>query len=159
MKIPKETGNSPQQIVVEGRQITIPAHTNVFPNIVGLHSRPEYWGADANVWRPDRWIEYSSARSTALENETVKIPVKGSYVPWAEGPRICPGKKFSQVEYVAVIARLLRNHTIEVVKNSGETKEQACGRVLSVIQDSDVKITLQMRRPESVKLRFVKRKA
>lgn len=131
----------------------------MFPSIVGLHSRPKYWGADADVWRPDRWIEYSSATSTSLKDETVKIPVKGSYIPWAEGPRICPGKKFSQVEYVAVIARLLRNHTIDVVKNSDESKEQACERVLSVIRDSDVKITLQMRNPESTKLRFVRRGA
>jgi cytochrome P450 len=157
LKIPKETGNSPQQITVEGRQFTIPAHTHVFPNIFGLHNNSEYWGADAHVWRPDRWTGYTSSKSKSLDDETVKTPVKGSYVPWAEGPRICPGKKFSQVEYVAVIARLLRNHKIEVVKNSTETDQQARQRVISQIQNSDVKITLQMRSPESVQLRFVRR--
>jgi cytochrome P450 len=157
LKIPKETGNSPQQITVEGRRFTIPSHTHVFPNIIGLHNNSEYWGPDARVWRPDRWIEYTSSTPKSLDDETVKTPVRGSYVPWAEGSRICPGKKFSQVEYVAVIARLLRNHRIEVVKNSTETDEQARQRALSQIQNSDVKITLQMRSPESVQLSFVRR--
>lgn len=84
-------------------------------------------------------------------------PIKGSFIPWAEGPRICPGKKFSQVEFVAVIAQLLSGHTIEVVRNPGEAEEQARKRVFSVIRDSVVKLTLQVRRPESVKLKFVKR--
>jgi cytochrome P450 len=157
MKIPKSTGNSLQLVTVDGRDFTIPAHTHVFPNIIGLHRNSVYWGADANVWRPSRWIEHFSSTSRSLENETIKTPVKGSYVPWAEGPRICPGKKFSQVEFVAVIAKLLSEHTIEVVSNSSETEEQARARVLSVVRNSDVKLTLQMKRPESVKLKFVKR--
>jgi len=159
LKIQKSTGNSPQKITVKGRDFTIPAHTHVSPNTVGLHNQSDYWGADANVWRPNRWIEHSSATSTSLEDETMKTPVKGSYVPWAEGPRICPGKKFSQVEFVAVIAKLLSGHTIEVVKNSSETEEQARERVISVVRDSEAKLTLRMRRPESVKLKFVKREA
>lgn len=157
LRIPKSTGNSPQQIIADGGQITIPAHTHVFPNVVGLHNNSHYWGPDVSVWRPDRWIEYTSTTSIALEDEIVKTPIKGSYVPWAEGPRICPGKKFSQVEYVAVIARLLRTHAIEVAKSSSETEDQACQRVLAAIQNSEVKLTLQMKSPESVKLRFVRK--
>jgi cytochrome P450 len=142
---------------VDGRDYTIPAHTHVLPNMIGLHSSSAYWGADANVWRPGRWIEHVPSAPRSLENETIKTPIKGSYVPWAEGPRICPGKKFSQVEFVAVIAKLLGEHTIEVVPNSKETEEQARARVLSVVRNCDVKLTLQMKRPESVKLKFVKR--
>lgn len=143
--------------MVKGRQVIIPADTHVFPSITGLHNSGNYWGADAHVWRPDRWIEHASGTSKTLDGERVKAPIKGSYIPWAEGPRICPGKKFSQVEYVAVIATLLRNHRIEVVKHSAETSEEARQRVLSCIQNSDVKITLQMKHPESVQLRFVRR--
>jgi cytochrome P450 len=156
MKIPKSTGSSPQQITVEGRQVVIPAGTHVFPNIIGLHNSSNYWGTDSHVWRPDRWIEHSPG-SKAIADEAVKAPIKGSYVPWAEGPRICPGKKFSQVEYVAVIARLLRNHRIEVVKDTIETEEQARKRALFAVENSDVKITLQMKNPGSVQLRFVRR--
>lgn len=158
MKIPKSTGNYPHQITLGKREFAIPAHTHVFPNIVGLHHNSDYWGADSMVWRPSWWIEQSIPNSTFLEDETIKSPVKGSYVPWAEGPRICPGKKFSQVEFVAVIANLLREHTIEVITNLNETKDQACARVLSVVRDSDGKITLQMKRPDSIKLKFLKRK-
>ena len=84
-------------------------------------------------------------------------PIKGSYVPWADGPRICPGKKFSQVEFVAVIANLIKGHTIEVVQNDGETQEQARERVTAVTRDCSVAITLQMKHAESVRLKFVKR--
>lgn len=118
---PQSTGNWAQHIAVDGLEITIPARAHVSPNIMGLHHNSDYWGSDANVWRPDRWIERVSSTSTSLEDEVIKSPVRGSYVPRSEGPRICPGERFSRVEYVAVIARLAKNHRIEVVTDPTET--------------------------------------
>jgi cytochrome P450 len=157
LKIPKNTGDSPQDITVKGRDYTIPADTDLLLNVVSLHRHSEYWGDDAQVWRPDRFIEKSSATSATLENETLRVPTPGSFVPWADGPRNCPGKKFAQVELVAVIAKLLHGHKIEVKRNLGETDEQARERVLSVTQDSEAILILHMRKSESVKLNFVKR--
>lgn len=84
-------------------------------------------------------------------------PTKGSYIPWADGPRICPGKKFSMVEFVAVVSVLLWRHRIEIVGDDGESKEQASKRVNGVVEDSCMKMTLCIRHPEGVRFRFVER--
>lgn len=56
---------------------------------------------------------------------------------------------------MAVIAVLLWRHRVEVVPKGGESREEARKRVWEVVEDSGTKFTLQMRRPESVELRFV----
>jgi cytochrome P450 len=75
------------------------------------------------VWRPDSWITREES------SETLFPPVEGSYVPWAAGPRVCPGKKFSQVEFVAVISSLLRDHRVRPVLMKGESEKNASERL------------------------------
>jgi cytochrome P450 len=148
---------------VDGREVTVPPNTTVYPNIIALQTTKEYWGKDCLTWKPSRWIESTSNSLTSpvtkelLESETSVTPVKGSYIPWADGPRICPGKKFAQVEFVAVIAVLLWKHRVSINPREGESLEQARKRVYQVIEDSETKFTLQMRRPETVDLVFVKK--
>lgn len=114
---------------------------------------PRYWGSDSLVWRPNRWIIRSSD-AKGLEGEEFLQPTPGSYVPWANGPRICPGKKFSQVEFVAVISCLLGRHHVEPVLLEGESQEEALKRILKLVEDSDVEVTLKMNHPDRVKLRW-----
>ena len=82
-------------------------------------------------------------------------PVKGAFIAWSDGPRLCPGKKFSQVEFVAVIARLMWKHRLEVVPTEGENVDAARKRVLEVARDSDVHLTLKMRRPMDMTIRWL----
>lgn len=79
-------------------------------------------------------------------------PVTGSYLPWSAGPRVCPGKKFSQVEFVAVLATLLRRSKVRPVLKGAETFADARKRIFDTVEDSRVTITLQIRHPEKVPL-------
>ncbi|KAL1643698.1 hypothetical protein SLS58_004713 [Diplodia intermedia] len=161
VSIPKSTGPSPQTLTVPSADptatatsftATLPAHAYVFPNVVALQSHPDYWGADSLTWKPARWIEAGD------EGETFKpAPVKGSFIPWADGPRVCPGKKFSQVEFVAVVAAVVRGHRVEVVREEGEGEEEARKRVLEVVEETVSGATLFMKNPEKVRVRIVKR--
>jgi cytochrome P450 len=125
-----------------------------------MHTHPKYWGSDSLNWRPQRWILLSESSALAqrpLEHEYLRTPPRGAYVPWSDGARVCPGKKFGQVEFVASMVSLFREHRVEVVPESGESVEMARERVLGVVLDSRVTLLLQMRRPESVALRWVER--
>ncbi len=84
-------------------------------------------------------------------------PLKGSYLPWSDGPRVCPGRKFAQVEFVAVIAFLFRQHRVRPATLGGESPEAATERVLRTVNDSEVGITLQMRKPKSVSVIWSRR--
>lgn len=110
-----------------------------------------YWGSDSLVFRPDRWIDNADPGSE-ISNEEVFQPAPGVFVPWAAGPRVCPGKKFAQVEFVAVVSRLFRKHKVGPVLEHGETIQDAKKRIFDVVADSHLVITLQMRHPEKIKL-------
>jgi cytochrome P450 len=76
----------------------------------------------------------------------------GGFYAWGAGPRICPGMKFSQVEFCAVLSSILRKVRVEVV--SEDVRE----KTLSVLRDSYADpLLLHMRRPEELELRIVER--
>lgn len=67
------------------------------------------------------------------------------------------GKKFSQVEFVAVISTLLHGYRVKAAPIGGKTLEQAKQALLEVVEDSMNVITPKMRRPEDAGVFFVKR--
>ena len=58
--------------------------------------------------------------------------------------------EFAQVEWVATLATLLRNHVAEPVPLAGESLAQARQRALEVVKDTDMELLLQMRHPEKL---------
>ena len=80
------------------------------------------------------------------------MPTKGSYSPWSDGPQNCLGKKFAQVELVAVIACLLQGHKVQVVPAEGESLANSRKRALAVCEDSELLLLLRMRDAESIRL-------
>lgn len=82
-------------------------------------------------------------------------PVKGSYVPFSDGARVCPGKKFAQVEFVAAMVAFFRGNRVQVVQEGVESESQARARTMEVVKDSGILLLLQMNHPEKVGLRWV----
>lgn len=60
--------------------IWIPKGHNVGYSVWVMHRRKEFWGEDADEFRPERWAE-----GRKLEN--------WQYLPFNGGPRICLGRK------------------------------------------------------------------
>ena len=80
-------------------------------------------------------------------------PAKGTFVPWADGPRVCPGRKVAQVEFVAVMATLFQSHRVSPALLEGESHEHARGRLVDMVNDSGISaITLQMQHPKNASL-------
>ena len=131
-----------------------------------LQCDPAHWGPDAYTWRPSRWLRRTADESTAdvpsassaakeagTQNgaENLIEPRKGTYMPWSDGPRVCPGRKFSQVEFVAVMAALFRRHWVQPKLMDGESLEEGQARVLRMIGRRDLlALTTQMERPDEV---------
>lgn len=125
----------------------------------------DIWGSDTLVWRPGRWLETRFEQSTATTDEssakhavvdTPIVPAEKTYIPWAAGPRVCPGKKFSQVEFVAAIAVLFHRHRVApaVDAHEGETEAAARERTMRVLADSDMALAMRMNHPERLRLRW-----
>ena len=85
------------------------------------------------------------------------VPHRGTYFPWSEGQRNCPGKKFAQVEFVAVMATLFRDHRVRPVVVPGDSLDQARRRINEVVEDSTLGLLLQMRDPSRVAVAWDRR--
>ena len=134
----------------------LPPSTSVNLNIQALHTDAKTWGPDSLSWRPSRWFTRSSGGTPSENNPAsqtfISLP-KGSFIPWADGPRVCPGQKFAQVEFVAVIATLLGKYRVKPVLEGGQSEEDGRKALLGMVDDSAIfAITLQMNQPRKVAL-------
>lgn len=75
-----------------------------------MHRRREFFGEDADEFRPERWEHLRPG---------------WEYLPFNGGPRVCPGQKFALTEASYTLARLLRAFSaIENTDPSPEWREQ-----------------------------------
>ena len=113
---------------------------NIICTFTSIHSHPRYWGADVDLWRPGRWIKTTPPAPDAgsegngrsvFDRESLSTPPRGSFLPWADGDRVCPGKKFAQVELVGALSALFAGGwRVEPVREwEGESMDAARGRV------------------------------
>ncbi|KAF5498055.1 Cytochrome P450 86A2 [Colletotrichum siamense] len=154
--LPKCTGSESTTLPVSGSDRHIPPSVNVYVNMPSIQIHKPVWGPDATSFRPSRWIT-SSQSLAGLENEQLRAPPEGAFLPWSDGKRICPGKRFSQVGFVAALAAILLKHRIEVVPDAGESMDDARKRTLRVVNNTYAVMTVHMYEPSSVKLELIKR--
>ncbi|KAF2398204.1 cytochrome P450 [Trichodelitschia bisporula] len=132
----------------------IPPHAQCYINIMTLHTDPAHWGSDSLDFRPSRWLPADHKPGMP---EPLITPKKGTWYPWSGGPRVCPGMKMSQVEFVGVLSTLLEGAKVEVARLEGEGVEEAKDRLRRLMADSQPKLTLQMKRLQEVQFRWVRR--
>ena len=82
------TGDSP---------VFIKKNTDVFYTIYSTHRMKEYYGKDAEEFRPERWAD--------LKN------IGWAYMPFSSGPRICLGQQFALTEASYITIRLAQIFT------------------------------------------------
>ncbi|UQC83961.1 cytochrome P450 [Colletotrichum lupini] len=146
--LPKCTGSKATTLLVGSEDHRIPANANVFVNMPSIQVHQPVWGTDAMHWKPDRWI-MTSDHMKGLDSEQLKAPPDGAFLPWSEGKRACPGKRFSQVGFVAALATLLYKHRLEVIPNAEESLENARERIIEVVNDTYAVMTVHMHKPLS----------
>jgi cytochrome P450 len=198
LNVPKGTKGD-QVVTMDGQQFTVPDNTFIHLNIVGTHRNPRYWPEKPNEFLPERWLpsQTTSAASTSIEQKAEAVgkevngadgldnasfetsgsaslvkPVKGSYIPFSEGARACPGKRFAQVEGTAVISALFHNYSVELDVSEWASDEEVAGmgkeerkkvyqkaveKAEMIIRRSEQIITVQMLPGDRVPLRFVER--
>lgn len=146
--VAKWTGGSAQTLQVGDKLVPIPPDTMVIPSYAALHTHPKYWGSDSLEWRPARWIVEGPDGA-----EELKTPPRGTFIAWSEGERSSPGRKFSQVAFVATMAVLFKDWRVSPQRLEGEQDADARGRLLRLIEtDSAQVLLLQMLHPERAPL-------
>ncbi|PYH78661.1 putative cytochrome P450 monooxygenase [Aspergillus uvarum CBS 121591] len=140
--------SGPQQLVSEKGTHLLAPPMNVMVSAMAIHLDTTIWGEDATVFRPSRWID---------DTGKVKTPPKGTFLPWSGGPRVCPGLKMSQVEFVSTIATLFRSARCEPMPVDGISQPEDLRRRLVRLTDNAIaKSTLQVKDHKTVQLRWVR---
>lgn len=107
------------------------------------------------LWNPARFIDISTGDESALESEQLRSYPEGVYMPWSQGERVCPGKRFSQVEVAAVLAVLFRKSRVEVVPDENESPTEARKRAQMLSLDIQMTLLNDMYHPERLGLTLV----
>lgn len=158
--IAKSTGSSPQPLKIGESTVVVPANTTVIPNYSALHTHPRYWGSNSLDFEPSRWIISEREPNGSFITEKFKeLPRTNSpFVGWSGGARNCPGRKFSQVEFVAVLVGLFRDFKVKPVPRDGEDDAAARSRLSEQIRkDTGVRLLLQMLHPKKAVLKWSRR--
>ncbi|KAF1843633.1 cytochrome P450 [Cucurbitaria berberidis CBS 394.84] len=158
-QLAKQTGQYSQQLKIGSRNITIPPGTSIHLSLAALHTHPQYWGEDSLKWNPSRFISTPDGAGKDFENEVLASDTQEHFLPWATGQRVCPGKKFSQVELVAALAFIFRDYCVHPQPLRNESMEQARKRIFNTGMEIEHEGTIlhELRYPESIALNWSKR--
>ena len=161
-----------QTLVVNGNKHVLPSGTLVYLDTTGAHMNPEAWkGADSidlGSFNPERWLKES-----ANDTETsLYQPESGAFIAFSAGARSCIGKRFAQIEFVAVIAALFRDWSLELnvdghvstkkVQNLAEMEEAVWNETRQDIKGilknkMTIYVTMQLEHGLNIPLKVVKR--
>lgn len=81
----------------------VPGGTIVGCSAWVLHKRPETWGEDVDVFRPERWLEAGPERKKEME---------GNLFQFGMGSRTCIGKNISLLEIYKLVPSFLRRFDV-----------------------------------------------
>ena len=201
--IPKSTPKGqPQGLQTASGKYTVPENCHVTLDAAAIHRNPKYWphasAEDLLEFRPERWLVDPTATATtarshaegnAYEEEagldfdgpdkrpdtapSLFRPAKGAYIPFSDGYRSCLGRRFAQVEILAVLAVIFKTWSVELdvsmflsddedlatvdEARKREAWNKADARARDLLRNGMVSIiTIQMRKGK-VPVRFVKR--
>ncbi|CAI6331735.1 unnamed protein product [Periconia digitata] len=149
-----KTTNSAQTLTIKSQTIEVPPNTAIVLNLAGLHTNPEIWGEDAHIWDPTRWIHVESNTEPGIESEILLPDTTRGFLGWGLGQRICPGKRYSQVELVAAIALIFRESRVSFVPDPDETESEARLRMITMAQDMAFRMTHEIRNGDKIQLRW-----
>lgn len=67
--------------------VFVPKGSAIAYSVYSMHRRPDLYGMDAGIFRPERWEE-------EMPKDKDPTNAKWGYLPFNGGPRICIGRKY-----------------------------------------------------------------
>ncbi|KAK6948621.1 hypothetical protein Daesc_010391 [Daldinia eschscholtzii] len=85
----------------------VPEGTEIGHNVLGVMRAKKYWGNDADVFRPERWLE--------ADGKTFDMMAAALETLWGAGRYKCLGRTIAQMELNKVFVELLRRFDFSIV--------------------------------------------
>lgn len=114
-----------------GTQIPISKGTHVVMHFHATHRDVTVWGADADMFMPERWLD---------SDVVIRQRRSWQYLPFSGGPRICPAARLMETQFTFIVATFAR--AFERLEN----------RDLNEVLVEDHRVTMQSRNGVQVAL-------
>lgn len=173
-------------IRVKDRRHPLPPNTIALIHTSATHRHPVHWpsrpfivGGDEHAWTdvrrdprqrpfaaadfdPSRWTDPAASNETDAGPGYFLKPRSGTFVPFSDGGRGCLGRKFALAEVCAVIARLFKAHSVELIGSSGngldvEEAWMEARRRAALALSEGTKFDMSLRVVQDVPVKFVPR--
>jgi len=96
----RQTINGTTWVDDEGGKLYIPPKTRVTFSFLNMHRHDAYWGPDAHLFDPDRFLD-DRLKKYLTPNPFI-------FLPFNAGPRICLGQQFAYHEASFFLVRMLQ---------------------------------------------------
>jgi len=93
----------PKEDTVIGGKYFVDKNTSIILNIKGNHHDPKIWGADHQLFRPERFL-----------NGGFEALPPNSFKPFGNGSRACIGRAFAEQEMMLATALIFQRFQIEM---------------------------------------------
>lgn len=90
--------------------VFVPKGTLVCYNVYAMHRRADFYGFDAEEFRPERW-------------EDGQLQPRWEYLPFNGGPRICVGQRYALTEVGYVVVRMAQEFRLLESRDLGPWEE------------------------------------
>ncbi|KAK4156579.1 cytochrome P450 [Chaetomidium leptoderma] len=103
-----------------GREYLLKKGSVVQLAIGASHAVEEYWGPDADEFRPERFLGHNSGGRKAEDGDgpgSAKA-MRAAFQPFGGGAHLCPGRNFAFAEMMAVMATLLLGYEVEPLEGT-----------------------------------------
>ncbi|VVC88104.1 unnamed protein product, partial [Leptidea sinapis] len=102
---------------------TVPAETGIIISIWGAHRDPNYWGPDADWFKPER---FEAGGKTGL------------YIPFSTGPRNCVGYRYASLTAKSALVSILRQFKVVTEEEDGPIPTIDCKFAIMLKPKHDV---------------------
>lgn len=102
-----------------GQRFYVPPGTSITYSIFHLHRSPNLWGPDANVFRPERFME--QVRGKDLKESKDGERKLFAFLPFNAGPRSCLGQQLAYAELGVFLTRFVQRLSSTSVRSTPPT--------------------------------------
>ncbi|KAI0520500.1 hypothetical protein KFK09_007976 [Dendrobium nobile] len=130
------------QCVVRG--FSVPAGTTIIVNIWKIHRDTDFWGEDAEEFKPERFL----ATEKEMNDFNLKWNDQFYYLPFGAGRRMCVGYALGEKMVIYLLASLLHSFEWRLPENVTLELQEKFGTVLVLAEELVVAPVARLDKPE-----------
>jgi cytochrome P450 len=114
--------------------LPIPAGTVLTWPVYAINRNPEYWGSDAHVFRPERWLEEPDIGAETKRRDGY------AFMTFGQGARKCPGEHYARAVMACMLLSLVGRFRFRKPENAADVFEDDGGKRIGfgIVMKADI---------------------